>query len=275
MEAYYEFQIRCSEQTKDALIAELAEENFEGFLENDEGFSAFIPQSLFNQELFNNILTQYNINPNSIPQNTIQQQNWNAQWEASFQPITIGNDIIVKAPFHLVDEHYKHEIIIQPKNTFGTGHHETTQLILQMMLPFDYKNKTVFDYGCGTGVLSIMASKLGADSIYAIDIDEWSAENIGENTALNSIRNVTFEKGDLSIVENRKFDIVLANINRNILLMSFEKIAQLMNKNGVLLISGFYENDLEDLEREAKKYHFTLLDHLTKNDWCAAQLKLV
>jgi ribosomal protein L11 methyltransferase len=139
----------------------------------------------------------------------------------------------------------------------------------------ELKNKKVFDYGCGTGVLSIMASLLGAESIYAIDIDEWSAENIGENTALNGVRNVTFEKGDLSVVKYRKFDVVLANINKNILLMSFRGIAEMLNKNGTLLISGFYENDLEDLKKEAQNHRLMVVDYLTKNEWCAAQLKLI
>ena len=270
MEAYYEFQITCNEEFKDNLIAELVEEHFEGFEENEVGFLAFIPQSLFEKNIFEKILNHYNINPVSVPQNTIEQQNWNAQWEASFEPITIGDDIIVKAPFHLLDEHYKYEIIIQPKNTFGTGHHETTQLMLQMMLPIDFKNKNVFDYGCGTGVLSIFASMLEAENIDAIDIDEWSAENMIENCALNSITNITFKKGDLTIIEDKKFDLILANINKNILLGSFEKLARLMNRNAQLLISGFYENDLEDLKREAVKDGLVFKDHFVKNDWCAA-----
>ena len=271
MEAYYEFQINCKEEFKDNIIAELAEENFEGFVENENGFSAFIPQSLFEKEVFEKILTHYNINPDSVPQNTIEQQNWNAQWEASFEPITIGEDIIVKAPFHLLDEHYKHEIIIQSKNTFGTGHHETTQLVLQMMLQIDFKNKSVFDYGCGTGVLSIFASMLEADTIFAIDIDEWSAENIIENCSLNSVTNVEFKKSDLAMMDQRNFDVVLANINKNILLGSFEKLSQMMNTNAKLIISGFYENDLNDLKTAAEKYHLNYRDHIVKNNWCAAK----
>jgi ribosomal protein L11 methyltransferase len=271
MEAYYEFQINCKEEFKDNIIAELAEENFEGFEENENGFSAFIPQSQFEREVFERILTHYNINPDSVPQNTIQQQNWNAQWEASFEPITIGEDIIVKAPFHLLDEKYKYEIIIQPKNTFGTGHHETTQLVLQMMLQTDFKNKSVFDYGCGTGVLSIFASMLKADKIFAIDIDEWSAENIIENCSLNSVINIEFKKSDLAMMEQRKFDVVLANINKNILLGSFDKLSQMMNSNAKLIISGFYETDLDDLKNAAEKFQLNYKVHIVKNNWCAAK----
>lgn len=271
MEAYYEFQINCKDEFKDNIIAELAEEDFEGFEENENGFSAFIPQSLFENKVFEKILTHYNINPHSVPQNTIEQQNWNAQWEASFEPITIGKDIIVKAPFHLLDEHYKYEIIIQPKNTFGTGHHETTQLVLQMMLDTDFKNKSVFDFGCGTGVLSIFAAMLGADKIFAIDIDDWSAENIMENCSLNSVTNVEFKKSDLSIIEDKFFDVILANINKNILLSSFEKLSQMMNSNAQIIISGFYESDLDDLKNAAEKFNLNYRDHTTKNNWCAAK----
>jgi len=273
MEAYYEFQINCKEEFKDNIIAELAEENFEGFEENEDGFSAFIPQSLFENDVFEKILKHYNIDPVTVPQNTVEQQNWNAQWEASFEPITIGGDIIVKAPFHLLDNHYKYEIIIQPKNTFGTGHHETTQLVLQMMLQTDFKNKQVFDYGCGTGVLGIFASMLGAEKIFAIDIDEWSAENIMENCSLNSVTNIEFKRSDLALIESRNFDVVLANINKNILLISFEKLSKMMNKGANLIISGFYESDLEDLKTEAAKYKLNFKDHYTKNDWCAAMFE--
>ena len=171
----------------------------------------------------------------------------------------------------MLDEKYKYEIIIQPKNTFGTGHHETTQLVLQMMLQTDFKNKSVFDYGCGTGVLSVFASMLEADTIFAIDIDEWSAENIIENCSLNSVTNVEFKKSDLAMMDQRNFDVVLANINKNILLGSFEKLSQMMNTNSKLIISGFYENDLDDLKTAAEKYHLNCRDHIVKNNWCAAK----
>lgn len=270
MEAYYEFQISCPPSVREQLVAELADEGFEGFEENEKGFSAFIPQSLFNRGLFETILTHYQINPTVVPQNTIEPQNWNAQWEASFEPITIGKDIIVKAPFHLTDTHYRYEIIIQPKNTFGTGHHETTQLVLSLMMQANMQDKRVFDYGCGTGVLSIMAAKLGAAHVYAIDIDAWSAENVHENLALNGIGNVEFSRGDLSIVGDQKFDVVLANINKNILLGSFARLAELINDKGLLIMSGFYESDLQDLQKAGLGYGFNLQQQAYQNNWCAA-----
>lgn len=273
MEAYFEFQIRCSEDVKEQLIAELAEEEYEGFVETDEGFSAYVTSSLFKREVFEQLLQKYEINPATVAQSHIEQQNWNAQWEAGYEPIVIDNNVIVKAPFHRIEKHYPYELLIQPKNTFGTGHHETTQLMLRLMLQVDLTGKRVFDYGSGTGVLAVMASKMAAASVYAIDIDDWSAENISENTELNDVRNIIFEQGDLSVVKPQKFDVILANINKNILLFSFAPLADLTEAGGTLLISGFYEGDLEDLKTGAAGAGFLFQQHITLNNWCAASFK--
>jgi ribosomal protein L11 methyltransferase len=166
---------------------------------------------------------------------------------------------------------YKHEITIQPKNTFGTGHHETTQLVLSLMQSVDFKDKDVFDYGCGTGVLGFFAEQLGAKHIMAIDIDDWSADNVLENAKLNHIDNLEFEQGSLDQIDlSKKYDVILANINKNILVSSFEKLSQISKTGSYMLISGFYESDLQDLIAEAKKYQFTFESHQTKNTWCAA-----
>lgn len=273
MEAYFEFQIRCNEDVKEQLIAELAEEEYEGFVESDEGFSAYVPASLFKREVFEQLLQKYEINPATVAQSHIEQQNWNAQWEAGYEPIIIDNNVIVKAPFHHIDREYPYELLIQPKNTFGTGHHETTQLMLRLMLQVDMKGKKVFDYGSGTGVLAIMASKMEADSVYAIDIDDWSAENIYENTQLNDVANITFEQGDLNVVKPQKFDVIVANINKNILLFSFPQLSELCQTSGDLLISGFYESDLDDLKNAAALSGFFLQQHIALNTWCAASFK--
>lgn len=272
MESYYEFEITCEENIKDALIAELAEVHFEGFVEHDEGFSAFIPQSLYDQPEVDELFLRYHVNPEYIVMKTIGQQNWNAQWEADFEPITVLDQVIIKAPFHQVEKTYPFTLTIQPKNTFGTGHHETTQLVLELMLQTDFKQKTVFDYGCGTGVLGIMASRMGASDVYGIDIDEWSAENVGENLSLNDVTNFAFERGDLNIVNGKAFDVVLANINKNILLASFEKLSAQMKNGARLIISGFYESDLDDLRKGASSQGLQYQKHLVKNEWCAAIL---
>jgi ribosomal protein L11 methyltransferase len=273
LDAYFEFQIRCDEDLREQLIAELADEDYEGFVETDSGFSAYIQSSVFRREVFEQVLVKYGIDPNAVAQSHIEQQNWNAQWEAGYEPIIIDESVIVKAPFHQIEKTYPYELLIQPKNTFGTGHHETTQLVLRLMLQENLRNKRVFDYGSGTGVLAIMASKMEAQSVYAIDIDDWSAENIFENTQLNEVDNIEFEQGDLNIVKPQQFDIILANINKNILLFSFEQLGQLTLSGGTLLISGFYESDLNDLKVSAAKAGFSVHQHIVLNNWCAASFK--
>jgi ribosomal protein L11 methyltransferase len=262
MEAYFEFSIRCNEDIREQLIAELADENYEGFVETDLGFSAYVMASSFKREVFEQLLIKYEIDPNSVAQSHIEQQNWNAQWEAAYEPITIDENVIVKAPFHQIEKRYDYELLIQPKNTFGTGHHETTQLMLRMMLQLNIKDKRIFDYGSGTGVLAIMASKMEAQSIYAIDIDDWSTENIFENTQLNKVENIEFEQGDLNIVKPQ-----------NILLFSFDQLSNLTISGGTLLISGFYESDLDDLKTAGAKVGFLFQQHITLNSWCAASFK--
>ncbi len=270
MDAYFEFQIRCNEDIREQLIAELADEDYEGFVETDSGFSAYIQSSRFKREVFEQVLVKYGIDPNAVAQSHIDQQNWNAQWEAGYEPIIIDDNVIVKAPFHKIEKAYPYELLIQPKNTFGTGHHETTQLMLRLMLQENLRNKRVFDYGSGTGVLAIMAAKMEAQSVYAIDIDDWSAENIFENTQLNEVDNIEFEQGDLNVVKPQQFDVILANINKNILLFSFDQLSRLTIPGGILLISGFYESDLEDLKQPAAQVGYTLMQHIVLNNWCAA-----
>lgn len=271
MEAYFEFSIRCNSDIREQLIAELAEESYEGFIETDSGFSAYVLAPTFNRAVFEQLLLKYGIDPNSVAQSHIEQQNWNAQWEAAYEPIVIGEEVIVKAPFHLIGKAYPYELLIQPKNTFGTGHHETTQLMLQLMLQQNLQDKKVFDYGTGTGVLAIMASKMDAESIFCIDIDEWSADNIFENITLNHVNNVHFQQGDLNSVQPQLFDVILANINKNILLYSFDQLSAILVAGGSLLISGFYESDIADLKTAAFNLGFHFKHHLVLNDWCAAQ----
>jgi ribosomal protein L11 methyltransferase len=274
MESYFEFIITCNEDVRDQLIAELADEAYEGFVETEHGFSAFVPGSAFKREVFEQLLQKYEINPETVPQRKIEQQNWNAQWEAGYEPIIINSDVIIKAPFHQSSKKYPYELIIQPKNTFGTGHHETTQLMIRLMFQQQFENKQVFDYGCGTGVLAIMAAKLKAKYVYAIDIDEWCTDNVPENMRLNGIENIVFEKGDLSMVKPQNFDVILANINKNILLNSFETLSRLLVNGGILLISGFYESDLRDLKGAAAIHQLYLQQHITLNDWCSAEFRL-
>lgn len=273
MEAYFEFTVNCDQQIQEMLIAELAEVGYEGFIEHENGFSAYIPQSMFNEILFNDILLKYGQDPRTVAHSTIEPQNWNAQWEANYEPIIVNETLMIRAPFHDEGTGYKHVITIQPKNTFGTGHHETTQSVLALMLDEDFNNKTVFDYGCGTGVLGITAIKLGAAQVIGNDIDAWCLDNITENKQLNNVTTFEFRLGDLSVLNpDEQFDTILANINKNILLRSFETLSKHLKNEGRLLISGFYETDLTDLEQGAAKHGLNLSKHITKNEWCAALL---
>ncbi len=271
MSDYKVFKINCPSNVSELLIAEMAEIGFEGFIENDFGFEAYLVLSDFDPKQFYLLCQKYQISNDNIIEENMPSQNWNAIWEADFEPITINDEIIVKAPFHKLNKTYKYEIVIQPKNTFGTGHHETTQLVLGIMQSLNFKDKQVFDYGCGTGVLGIFASQLGASNVMAIDIDDWSAENVLENAKLNNIENICFEQGALDCVSaSSKYDIILANINKNILVASFEKLMLHTSSKGQLIISGFYETDLQDLVNEAQKHNFYYVSHTVKNSWCAA-----
>lgn len=273
MSNYKVFKISCNAALREVLIAELAEIGFEGFLEDETGFEAYLEEALFNATDFAAIVQQYGLLPTDYEEKNVPQQNWNANWESSFEPVFINNQLVIKAPFHTIEKQYPIEIIIQPKTSFGTGHHETTQSIMELMLEVDFKGKSVFDYGCGTGVLSILASKQGADYIFANDIDDWAFENIGENAAYNAITNINYAKGDLSIVPAREFDIILANINKNILLRSFEQLSQHCKDAGIVMISGFFETDLPDLLQVSEKYHLQLQHTKVCNNWCAAILQ--
>lgn len=270
---YKVFEIKCNAELKDIILAELGDINFEGFVENENGFEAYIDETIFNNEEFLTVLNKYHIGRTDYAENSIPQQNWNAQWESSFEPVIISNQLIIKAPFHAVKEVYPHEIIIQPKTSFGTGHHETTQSIMELMLQMDFKDKSVFDYGCGTGVLSILASKLGAEYIFANDIDDWAFENVGENAQYNNITNIEYVKGDLSVVPDKDFDIILANINKNILLKSFEQLSNHCKEKGIVMISGFFETDLNDLLAVSEKFNLLLQQSTVCNGWCAAVLQ--
>ncbi len=274
MNSYLLFEIICEEEKKDMLIAELAEIGFEGFLEGDEGFEAYLPKDEWNETEFLALLEKYSIQKESVKANEIEQQNWNEQWESEFQPVTIENEIRISAPFHGLDKEFPYEIIIQPKTSFGTGHHETTFLIMKLMLKENWQNKSVFDFGAGTGILSILASQLGCKSVFANDIDDWAAENISENANYNNINNINFEKGGLEILNDEKFEIILANINKNVLMTSFKKLADHAQTGTKLFISGFYESDLKDLLTETEMAGWKFLESFELNEWCAAQFEL-
>ncbi|TAJ15725.1 50S ribosomal protein L11 methyltransferase [Marinilabiliaceae bacterium JC017] len=263
-----------NEIASDLIIAQMGDLGFESFAESDNGFDAFIPSSLYNESLLQNIYSPIEGVQVAFKYEEIPDENWNKVWEENyFSPIIIGNEVIIRGPFHDKQEAIKYDILIEPKMSFGTGHHSTTSLMLQFILEQNLEGKTVLDMGCGTGVLGILCSKRQASSITGIDIDEWAYNNAVENITLNNVTNMTIMQGDASLLGQSTYDIILANINRNILLNDIQHYSQVLNTNGLLFLSGFYTEDLPIITEETKKHGFSFLSSKTDNNWVAAAYK--
>lgn len=204
--------------------------------------------------------------PLPIKKKEIEQVNWNSEWEKNFKPIQVEDKVSIRAPFHPKTD-LPYEIVIEPKMSFGTGHHETTYAMLQQLLNLELVNKSVLDMGCGTGILAIFAEMKGAKPIDAIDIDAWCYENSLENIKRNNCSNISVYKGDASLLANKKYDVIIANINRNILLNDIGTYSQSLNEKGILLLSGFYKEDIQTIDEEALKYSLKKEIVLEKNKW--------
>jgi ribosomal protein L11 methyltransferase len=263
-------------ENKEIIIALLADAGYDSFDENFQYLSAYIPKNLFTENLPHETLNSVVLLFERIEISTheVAEVNWNEEWERNFEPIIVAGRCLIRAPFHQVDTRYEHDIIIEPKMSFGTGHHATTALMIEHILNIDFKNKEVLDMGCGTGVLAILASKLGARSVVGIDIDEWAYENSIENAKRNEIENFKAFLGGVECIANQKFDVIIANINRNILLEQMSQYASAMNQGGVLLLSGFYTTDVDILIEKAGKLNFQLVAQLQNMNWAALQLIL-
>lgn len=258
---------------RDIVVAELGEIGFESFVESEEGVDAYIQESLFNEELMKN-LSCFNHTDFKVTyiKNFIKEQNWNEVWEQSFDPINVNDQCMVRAPFHEPNATIEFDIIIEPKMSFGTGHHETTFLMIQELVGMDLNAKTVLDMGCGTGVLAILAEQKNAAKILAVDIDDWAFENTVDNIAKNNCSKIEVLKGGAECIQNKKFDVVIANINRNILLQDLKNYSNTLNKNGHVLLSGFFSSDKDLLMEEANKNGLTLSTINSKNDWTLLHL---
>ncbi|MBL0329321.1 MAG: 50S ribosomal protein L11 methyltransferase [Bacteroidetes bacterium] len=262
--------VEPKQEGSDVLIATLSEFAFESFTETETGFNAYIKEEEYSEEEVALALGDFDdIYKIQFVAKTIPQQNWNKEWESSFQPIDVVGKCYIRAPFHEKKEGYALDVIIEPKMSFGTGHHDTTQLMIQVLMLLNVKNKSLMDMGCGTGVLAIVASKLGANPIEAVDIDDWSVENSIENLAKNNINNVLVHKGDAQILEGKIFHTILANINKNVLLKDMDQFKKSLEKGGNLLLSGFFETDIEELKAHAGKVGLKYEERYISNQWAA------
>jgi ribosomal protein L11 methyltransferase len=276
---YYELlftTITTEDYQQDLLIGALGDIGFDTFEEVDLGFKAYIPVDDFNREVLDKTLEPYReMFTFSYDITLIPQKNWNEVWESNFEPIEINDQVFVRATFHEPKPEFPYEIVIDPKMAFGTGHHQTTAMMLGLMLENDFAGKKVLDMGCGTGILAILAAKLGATDITAIDYDEICYESTIENAALNNIDNIKALCGSKEVIPNEQYDIILANINRNILLDQMERYAEALKLGGEIYFSGFYESpDLDIIIEEARKHNLKYIIHKKDKEWVAAKFVL-
>ncbi len=245
------------------LVALLAETGFEGFEESETELRAFISSASFDEAAVKEIAANAGV---TYELSTIEETNWNAVWESNFSPVIVDDFLAIRADFHEPVREAVHEIIITPKMSFGTGHHATTYMMVQQMRAIDFTGKTIFDFGTGTGVLAILAEMLGAENVVAIDNDDWSIENATENCQRNNCTRIELQKADTA-AQQKKFDIILANINKNVILDNIPALAEGLAGDGVLLLSGLLEEDKEDILRALHPYGVKLQNEASRNNW--------
>lgn len=271
-----DFTITPAYEGRDILVAMLDNMGYDSFQETPHGLKAYILEEDFNEEELNELFLfkseEFNL---SYTKEKLENKNWNEEWETNYSPIFIDDKIHIRAPFHPVKPEFEIELLIVPKMSFGTGHHQTTRLVSRLMLDMDLKGKKLLDMGTGTGVLAILAEKRGAAPITAIDNFEWAVENTIENAEANGCKGITALHGDAALLPGMSFDVVLANINRNVLLQDMKTYIETLTPKGRLVISGFFENDFEMLHAEAVKHRMELINKVVEDRWmsCHFQLK--
>jgi ribosomal protein L11 methyltransferase len=262
------FLIQPIDPWRDLLTMELGEIGYESFEEATGGLHAYIPSDRFDAAALSKLLTlrdpHVTVNWTSVE---IADRNWNAEWEKSFMPVEVGNEVRIRADFHPTVEGFAHELIITPRMAFGTGHHATTRMMVQAMLEMDLKEKRVCDLGCGTGVLAILAEKMGAAKIDAVDIDQLAVDNARDNVGRNGCRNITVEKGTSTFLEGKIYDVILANIERNTLLEAMQQMYDALDHGGAVLLSGFVVTDRHMLAQKARDTGFVLAERMNEGDW--------
>jgi ribosomal protein L11 methyltransferase len=272
---YTRLQVICKPDFAEMLMAEIAEAGFDTFMETETGFEAFAEQNQYDKQKLQEIKDRYTVHtPVVFYIDRVEKKNWNEEWEKNYEPIIVEDTLIVRAEFHQPEKKYPIELIITPKMSFGTGHHQTTYLMLKAQLQLDHQNKMVMDAGTGTAVLAIMASKRGAKKVEAFDIDSWSVENGNENAQVNRCSNIHIRQGKIGeLTFAEPFDIILANINKNILLSEMHHYAAHLKSGGQLLLSGFYEKDIADLTEKAAPFNLLPVSADTREDWACLLLQ--
>jgi len=266
---YYRFRFSFDENTDgEILLAMLGNYPFEVFEEEKDGLNAFLPGIIAPESLFEDLADLSITFPFFYSVENLPEKNWNIQWESHFSPIEINDFCYVRADFHPPVNGFKHELVITPRMAFGTGHHETTFMMMEAMEAIDFKDKLVFDFGCGTGILAILASKLGAKKVVALDIEEPAVENSIDNARLNGVgANIDVFGGDLKAVSLANQDVILANINRNVILEELPTLKNQLSSSGLLLISGILFTDWELITNMADSLHLNLVNAKKKGDW--------
>jgi len=264
-------KITASPELSDILVAELGEIQFDIFEDSDTGVIAYCPEVDFSEEALTEIMSRYGLS--TYETNRIEKQNWNEVWESNYDPIRIEDLVLIRASFHPSEPGFQMEVVINPKMSFGTGHHETTSLMTKALFDVDLTGKSVLDAGTGTGLLAFVAKKRGASFVRGFDIDEWSVENSIENAGLNDCAEIPFGLGTIADEDDTQYDVLLANINRNILLAEMAEYAARIKPGGLLFLSGFYTEDVPLLLESAEKQQLNFIAQASKNNWACLQLR--
>jgi ribosomal protein L11 methyltransferase len=266
MSNYCEITIAAATaQQQEVLIAQLAEMGYDGFEELNEGLKAFIPEESFSEHALKELLVASGLGYTKF---IIPKQNWNRVWESNFEPVLVDDFVGVRAGFHPPFEQVLHEIVITPKMSFGTGHHATTYMMMQLMRELDFNGKSVYDFGTGTGILAILAQKLGAGSVLAVDNDDWCIENATENAGINGVGGIKVEKIDILSLKI-EYDIILANINKNVIIENINMLKKGLAKNGQLLLSGLLNDDESDIHKAVQSLDLQHIKTIRRNNWIA------
>ncbi len=273
---YFEVKLKINpneEYIADLLASHLGEIGYESFQITEAGLLAYIADKLFDEKALQALISDFPYTADIQFEHTeIEQVNWNEEWEKHFfEPIIIGDECLIHSSFHKNLPAAKYDVVIDPKMAFGTGHHETTSLMIAEILKMNLTGKSVLDMGCGTAVLAILAAKCGAKAVTAIDIDTWCVENSIENIEKNGVDWIQVKLGDATLLQNQYFDIIIANINRNILLADIKSYSACLNPCGALYMSGFYKEDIPLIEHEANLNHLTVKGFKEKNNWVVVE----